>query len=256
MKRQLVIIGFLLITVFLEATLSDYEAEFGIPMDKPRHGKYYFQRELLSIQQDPEIMNYHSDEDDFSRSNLVHSGLDTELDKISLSDSTLVINTQALNDLDLFSSLKLDTSLPQSMFSQENQPDFKFVIAEPADYNLYIKMEIPDLQAKALALQEFFPVTSQSKRELRKIIPQILKLAYQIDNIYDQENMIIPQGGSIDFNITITPEGITKVDYQVTGGIGFAQSFIAKSTDTILRWEISSPVVLQYTLSRHYLSRH
>ncbi|MCF7912561.1 MAG: hypothetical protein K9M99_08540 [Candidatus Cloacimonetes bacterium] len=239
----------------LSASLADYQSEFGFPMDKPRHGKYYFQRELFSIEQDPQIINYQPSlvKADFQPE--AASSMQTELDNFSLSDTTLVINTDALNDLDLFSSLKMDFSLGEDKTLLEPEEDYQFKFAEPADYNLYIKMEIPALNAQAENQIDFIPVTSRSRQELQLIIPQILSFSYQLDNIYNNENMILPQYGSIDFIITIDTQGITEVDYQVTAGQGFSNSFISKCRDAIRRWQISSPVKVQYVLSRNYLLR-
>jgi len=238
----------------LSASLADYQSEFGFPMDKPRHGKHYFQRELFSIDQDPQIISY---QPAFIITEQPETALalPTELDNFSLSDTTLVIDTEALNDLDLFSTLIMDSGLGEDVMPAEQDEDSTFKFAEPADYNLYIKMEIPSLIAKTENQINFIPVTSRSRQELQTLIPQILSFSYQLDNIYNNENMIFPQFGSIDFIITIDAEGIMEVDYQITAGQGFSNGFISKCLDAIKRWQISSPVKVQYVLSRNYLLR-
>jgi hypothetical protein len=249
-----IVISILLIYIaLLSASLADYQSEFGFPMDKPRHGKYYFQRELFSIDQDPQIISYQP-ASSITEQPEAAPALQTELDNFSLSDTTLVIDTEALNDLDLFSTLIMDSDLGEEMTSDQEE-DSTFKVAEPADYNLYIKMEIPSLNPKTENQINFIPVTSRSQRELQTIIPQILSFSYQLDNIYNSENMIFPQYGSIDFIITIDTEGIMDVDYQITAGQGFSNGFISKSLDAIRRWQISSPVKVQYVLSRNYLLR-
>ncbi len=253
--KNILLILFIINIALLDAALNDYQDEFGFPLDKPRHGRYFFQRELLSIDQDPQIMTYLPAADDLLRTDLVDNSLETELDRFSLSDTTLVIDTDALNDLDLFSNLKLDSGLGEYNRVDESDTDYSFKSAEPADYNLYIKMQIPDLTRKNLNEINFIPVTSQTKQELKHIIPLIMNLSYQIDNIYTQENMIIPQNGSIDFIITISPEGITAVDCKTTAGSVFSRGFITKCQDTIRRWQITSSVKVQYILSRNYLLR-
>ena len=178
----------------------------------------------------------------------------TELDNFLLSDTTLVLNTAALNDLDLFSNLKMDTSIGDDRMITPLEDNNQFKPAQPADYNLYIQMQIPDLITKQQNQIDFIPVTSRSQQELQSIDTQIQSLFYQIDNVYNNENMVIPQYGSIDFNITIDSQGIIEVNYNITTG-NFSQGFITKSIDTIKRWQITSPVKIQYSLSRNYLQR-
>jgi len=149
----------------------------------------------------------------------------------------------------------VDCVLREERTFSEADSIFNFVKAKPADYNLYTKMEIPELSPKETSSVNFVPVTDQSRTETSIIVPKIQDLSYQIDNIYNQENLILPQNGSIDFILTITPDGITQVDYRITEGKGFSKSFISKCKDAIKRWQISSPVKLQYTLSRNFLMR-
>jgi hypothetical protein len=254
MKKALLFL-FLFSTFALFASLTDYEDEFGFRMEKPRHGRYYFQKELLSIDQDPQILNYKPLPDEQIKLEIVQSAPETELDRFSLSDTTLVINTEALTDLDLFSSLQLDTSLGDTQ-AADYAEDFVFSYAQPADYNLYIKMEIPQLNAKPEKQIEFIPVTAAGKQALRQIIPQIQALSYQIDFIYEQENKIIPQNGSLDFIITITPDGVSNVQHRLVNGKGFSRGFISKASEAVMRWRITSPVKVQYVLTRNYLARY
>jgi len=252
--RKIFFAFFILYFALLTASLSDYQSEFGFPMDKPRHGKYYFQRELLSIEQDPQIMTYQPVAKEEMALALPAPETSTELDNFLLSDTTLVLNTAALNDLDLFSNLKMDTSIGDDRMITPLEDNNQFKPAQPADYNLYIQMQIPDLITKQQNQIDFIPVTNRSQQELQSIDTQIQSLFYQIDNVYNNENMVIPQYGSIDFNITIDSQGIIEVNYNITTG-NFSQGFITKSIDTIKRWQITSPVKIQYSLSRNYLQR-
>jgi len=252
--RKIFFAFFILYFALLTASLSDYQSEFGFPMDKPRHGKYYFQRELFSIEQDPQIMTYQPVAKEEMALALPAPETSTELDNFLLSDTTLVLNTAALNDLDLFSNLKMDTSIGDDRMITPLEDNNQFKPAQPADYNLYIQMQIPDLITKQQNQIDFIPVTSRSQQELQSIDTQIQSLFYQIDNVYNNENMVIPQYGSIDFNITIDSQGIIEVNYNITTG-NFSQGFITKSIDTIKRWQITSPVKIQYSLSRNYLQR-
>jgi len=252
--RKIFFAFFILYFALLTASLSDYQSEFGFPMDKPRHGKYYFQRELFSIEQDPQIMTYQPVAKEEMALALPAPETSTELDNFLLSDTTLVLNTAALNDLDLFSNLKMDTSIGDDRMITPLEDNNQFKPAQPADYNLYIQMQIPDLITKQQNQIDFIPVTSRSQQELQSIDTQIQSLFYQIDNVYNNENMVIPQYGSIDFNITIDSQGIIEVNYNITTG-NFSQGFITKSIDAIKRWQITSPVKIQYSLSRNYLQR-
>jgi len=251
--KKIICILILISGSFLFASLDDYQEEFGFPLDKPRHGKYYFLKELLSIEQDPQIMIYKPALNDQMRISLIENAPETELDQVSLSDTTLVVNTDALNDLDMFESLKLESDLIEKSEFSISDSVFSFTKAEPADYNLYTKMEVPELITKETGSISFIPVTNQSKAELKTIAAKIQDLSYQIDNIYRQENLILPQSGSINFILLITEEGIIQVDYRITGGNGFSKSFISKCQDTIKRWQITSQTKLQYILSRNYL---
>jgi len=253
--RKVFFAFFIIYFALLTASLSDYESEFGFPMDKPRHGRYYFQRELLSIEQDPQIMTYQPVAKEQMAAALPVPENATELDNFSLSDTTLVLNTAALNDLDLFSNLKMDTSIGDDRMITPLEDNNQFKPAQPADYNLYIQMQIPELTPKSLNQIDFVPVTSSSQQELRSINTKIQNLAYQIDNIYNNENMVIPQYGSIEFVITIDASGIIDVGYNTTTGKGFSQGFINKSIDAVKRWQITAPFKIQYTLSRNYLQR-
>ncbi|MDP8220402.1 MAG: hypothetical protein P9X26_03585 [Candidatus Stygibacter frigidus] len=252
--RKIFFAFFILYFALLTASLSDYQSEFGFPMDKPRHGRYHFQRELLSIEQDPQIMTYQPVTKEQMALGVPAPETSTELDNFSLSDTTLVLNTAALNDLDLFSNLKMDTSIGDDRMITSLEDNMQYKPAQPADYNLYIQMPIPDLIPKQQNQIEFIPVTSRSQQELQSIDTQIQSLFYQIDNIYNNENMVIPQYGSIDFNITIDSQGIIEVNYKITAG-NFSRGFITTSIDTIKRWQITSPVKIQYSLSRNYLQR-
>ena len=252
--RKIFFAFFILYFALLTASLSDYQSEFGFPMDKPRHGKYYFQRELFSIEQDPQIMTYQPVAKEEMALALPAPETSTELDNFLLSDTTLVLNTAALNDLDLFSNLKMDTSIGDDRMITPLEDNNQFKPAQPADYNLYIQMQIPDLITKQQNQIDFIPVTSRSQQELQSIDTQIQSLFYQIDNVYNNENMVIPQYGSIDFNITIDSQGFIEVNYNITTG-NFSQGFITKSIDAIKRWQITSPVKIQYSLSRNYLQR-
>lgn len=254
--KKLIILVLLLEVSAMFAALADYEEEFGFPMDKPRRGRYFFQRELLTIQQDPQIMTYNPARQDESRQEAVINNLETELDRIELSDSTLVLNTNALNDLDQFSALEMDSSIEVSgSLAKDLETDFSFVKADPADYNLYSRMEVPLLDLREESKITFVPVTKKTAEEKARLAPTVYRLAYEIDDIYERENMILPQSGSIDFIITIEETGVTDVDYRITGGRGFSQGFIRKCQQAVRGWELYSPLKLQLTLSRNYLSR-
>ncbi|MCF7918284.1 MAG: hypothetical protein K9N06_00040 [Candidatus Cloacimonetes bacterium] len=240
----------------LSAGLADYEQEFGFPLDKPRYSKYYYLRELLSIAHDPQIMTYKADESLNLRQNLIDElTVTTELDKIELSDSTLVLDVGALNDLDLFSSLNLNNKLSEYEKINISASDYQLTSTEPADYNLYTRMEIPELLPQKTSTVELLPVTDQSRQALQEIIPIINQLSYQIDNIFLRENNILPQSGSLDFIITIGPQGVENVDYRFAANSRFSQGFLNKALDAIKRWQIKSPARTQYTLTRQYLSR-
>jgi hypothetical protein len=240
----------------LGAAVSDYETEFGFPLDKPRYSQYHYLRQLLSIEQDPQIITFKPEPPSQPDINLIESGIDTVLDNYPLSDSTMVVDTDALNDLDLFTSLILNSSLNSLQTKTDIENDFSFKVAEPADYNLYIKMDIPPLNPKNETEIEFVPVTEHSRIQLALITPHLQNLSYQIDHIFENENMIIPQSGKIDFVITIEPQGVTAVEPRFFQDSRFSNSFISKCRDTISRWQISSPVKVQYLLSRNYLARH
>jgi len=254
--KKLIISLLLIYVCQLAAGLSDYENEFGFPMDKPRHGKYYFMRELLSIDHDPQIMTYMPDENIDLRQNLINNQTTiTDLDQIELSDSTLILDVDAVNDLDMFTSLKMHHQLDEYANINIINSNYQLRDTEPADYNLYTRMDIPLMFAKDTHPITFFPITEESKQALRMVIPKINDFSYQIDNIYLKENRIYPQNGSIEFTLIIGVTGIENVDYTLSQNSRFSQSFIRKASDAIMRWQITSPVKIQYSFSRHYLNR-
>lgn len=250
------IIFFLLLISALQLTagLADYEKELGFPMDKSRHGKNYYLREILTIDHDPQIMTYKPDDNIDLHQELITQTEPTELDKIALSDSTLILNVGAINDLDLFSVLVFNHELDEYEKININADEYQFTYTEPADYNLYTRMEVPELLPQAVSTIDFLPFTPQSKEALLQVIPRINYLSYQIDNVFLRENNILPQNGSLDFIITIGSSGVETVEYNISQNSRFSQGFLTKATDVIKAWQISSPVRIQYVLSRQYLS--
>jgi hypothetical protein len=254
MKKNMIFL-LLISALQLAAGLADYEKEFGFPLDKSHHGKNYYLRELLTIAHDPQIMSYKSDADFDLHQGLIDQTEPTELDKIELSDSTLFLNVNALSDLDLFSVLALNHKLDEYEKININADEYQFTETEPADYNLYTRMEVPELLPQSASTIDFLPFTPQSKEALLQIIPEINYLSYQIDNVFLKENNILPQSGSIDFIITIGASGVEKVEYNCPQNSRFSNGFITKAIDVIKGWQITSTVRIQYTLSRQYLSR-
>lgn len=253
--KKILIILFILVITLLNAGIKDYESEFGFPMDKPRHGRYYFLKELLSIDRDPQIMTFIPGDIAPVDQELIEQNEPTELDKTELSDSSLVLDVNALSDLDMFNSLKLKDNFAEYENINFNASDYEFTFAEPADYNLYSRMQIPQQQMRQEKDVQIIPLTDQSENERRMISTTINGLAVQIDDIFLNTNKVLPQYGSIEFTLIISAEGILEADYNIAPDSRFSDMFLRETLELINSWQISSNTKLKFSFSKNYLNR-
>lgn len=251
--KKIILFLFVIFTCLLSAGLNDYEEEFGFPLDKPRHGRYYFLRELLSIDRDPQIMNFTPDENALKNKDIVNQAESTELDKVELSDSTLVLNVAALSDLDLFGTLDLNDSFSEYENINFSASEYSFTLAEPADYNLYSRMQIPPQNKQPEAEIELLDKSAVTDSLFLRVKNKIDNAMHQIDDIFLKTNKIIPQYGSIEYTIIINNEGIHSVQVKTQINSKFSNLFLTESRYTIENWQIYSHIPVEYTFTKNYI---
>ncbi len=97
-------------------------------------------------------------------------------------------------------------------------------------------------------------VAPETKTEIANIKNQINTYKPQLKQLYTVESMIMEMYGRIEFVIIIEADGkVVAVDFNISKGSYFSDSFLKKARNIILQWNIKVKNAIQYTFPMTFM---